>query len=296
MTELKGGIEAEAGVMCWQDVDRLVGGKDLEREMEAGIKHADVVVLFLDDGYTRSSNCRKEYLFATKHGKYIIPVLLRRYNKLQQAEAAAIAINGAGTTGRDMNSGSEIDGAHSKCNNNSQWWPESMSSLTQFEPILLAEENQLESVLFEVCERIQSRFHRAQRFPTADDAVAYLRDYSSWGVARKAFLTEHMSASTRREEVEEHLARAFAKIDVDGNNFIDEAELAAFLDDNQLSLSREQISTILLEADIDCDGLLSQEELKLAIFSVLYEGTEEQDSSGAAGGRGATRSDSQLAL
>jgi hypothetical protein len=241
VSELKTAIEPEAGVMCWQDLDRLVGGKDLEREMEVGIKQADVVVIFLDDGYVRSHNCRREYLYSTKHGKYVIPVLLRGYT---------------GMTGE-------------------QWWPDSMSSLSQFQPIILSEQSQMEHVLFEICERIQSRFHRAQRFPTADDAIAYLRDYSSWGVTRKAFLTENLSAQ-RREDVNAHLQAAFRKIDRDGNELIDEAELAAFLDENKLCLTSEQIAALIRDADIDQNGFLSLEELKLAVFSLLEEQEQKQ--------------------
>lgn len=244
VSELKGAIEPEAGVMCWQDVDRLVGGKDLEREMEMGVKQADVIVIFLDDGYVKSFNCRREYLHATKHGKYIIPILLSGY------------------TGGSGNVDPE------------RWWPESMSSLAQFQPIYLTEGSQMENVLFEVCERIQSRFHRAQRFPTADDAIAYLRDYSSWGVTRKAFLADNMSLD-RREEVEAHLQDAFVKMDRDGNNLVDEAELTAFLDENNICLSREQISTLIMEADVDHNGCLSLEELKQAVFAILEEQARE---------------------
>jgi hypothetical protein len=244
ITLLKQAVEPEAGVMCWQDIDRLVGGKDLEREMEVGVKQADVVVIFLDDGYVNSFNCRREYLHCTKHGKYVIPVLLRGYTMPAS----------------------------------DRWWPESMSSLAQFEPVKLREAGHWEQALFEICERIQSRFHRAQRFPTADDAIAYLRDYSSWGVARKAFLGESLSLQ-RRDEVDAHLRDTFARIDTDGNCMIDEAELAAFLDENKLCLSSEQISTLMMEADVDLNGQLSLEELKLAIYAML----EDREKAAAAG-------------
>lgn len=240
VSQLKHAVEPEAGVMCWQDTDRLVGGKDLEREMEVGVQQADVVVIFLDDGYVNSFNCRREYLHCTKHGKYVIPVLLRGYTMATPE----------------------------------RWWPESMSSLGQFEPVVLREAEQWEQALFEICERIQSRFHRAQRFPTADDAIAYLRDYSSWGVARRAFLRESLTLQ-RRDEVDAHLREMFQRIDRDGNELIDEAELAAFLDEHKLSLSGEQLSTLVMEADLDHNGLLNMEELKLAVYAMLEsrEGT-----------------------
>lgn len=238
VTEVKGIIHDEAGVMCWQDVDRLVGGKDLEREMEVGVQKADVIVIFLDDGYVRSINCRKEYLYSTKHGKYIIPVLLQGYS---------------GPT--------EVG---------STWWPESMASLSQFEPIILKEASQMEQALQSVCERIQSRFHRAQRYATADDAVAYFRDYSSWGATRRAFLSEKLTLE-RQAEVDLFVEKTFQCVDRDGDNNIDEAELALFLDEHNLTLSKEQIGMLMMEADLDSNGLLSLEELKMAIYAMLDE-------------------------
>jgi hypothetical protein len=243
--DLKVEIELEAGVTCWQDVDRLFGGKDLDHEMEAGIKQAEVVIIFLDDSYVRSVNCQKEYLFATKHGKYIIPVLLREY--------------------------------HPKSGNDEIWWPAGMSSLKQFSPIRCIVEDDREKVIYEICERIQSRFHRSQRFPTADDAVSYIRDYSAWGSARKAFLKSHMDMAAR-DAIDAHIDKTFAAIDLDGSKLIDHDELAEFLDKNELSLSREQVDRLITEADIDADGLISLAELKLAIYGILADVNEEENS------------------
>jgi len=321
VSELKLNIDTEAGVTCWQDVDRLVGGKDLDKEMEEGIKHADVVILFLDDAYVRSNNCRKEYLFSTKHGKYIIPVLMDRYSGLttieeeEKEEATTTKEEKEEEEGKVVSDPDGIDGQlvpqirQRKVRNPTNWWPESMSSLSQFSPIVMASESQMESALMEICERVQSRFHRAQRFPTADDAVSYMRDYSSWGSIRRAFLenddhddndndndgnaeeatnqlhgandtanTAGVTTLTKKQrlKVEAQLARAFARIDKDGNNLIDEMELTQFLDENQLGLSGAQISTIFEAADIDCDGVLSLDELKLAIFGAIEEQGQKQ--------------------
>ena len=241
--EVKHSIHEEAGVMCWQDVDRLVGGKDLEREMEVGVQKADVIVIFLDDGYVRSANCRKEYLYSTKHGKYIVPVLLQGYS--------------GGTKG---------DTADERA----QWWPDSMASLSQFEPIILKEASQMEHALQIICERIQSRFHRAQRYATADDAVAYLRDYSSWGATRRAFLSEKLSLD-KQAEVDAFVEKTFQSLDRDGNNSVDEAELALFLDSHNLTMSKEQIAMLMMEADLDSNGVLNMEELKMVIYAMLDE-------------------------
>ena len=227
---------------CYRyDIDRLTGGKDIEFEMEAGVKQADVIIIYLNDRYVQSVNCQKEYLYATRHGKYIIPVLLKDYS--------------SATKNRDS----------------TKWWPDSMTSLAQFDPIPLIEEAHVESALTEICERIQSRFHRASRFPTSDDAITYIRDYSSWGDVRKAFLKDHLDQSAR-EAIDNHLEKTFDAIDKNGDSFIDEHELVKFLDTNKLHLSREQIQTVLAEADIDCDGLISLSELKLAVYASLNEG------------------------
>jgi hypothetical protein len=249
VNDLKIVFEEEAGVTCWQDLDRLVGGKNLVKEMEAGVRWAHVVVIFLNGAYTRSTNCMKEYLFATKHGKYVIPVLLPGYRGLVRGP----------------------DGAYSVPE---KWWPEDMSSLQQFPPVLLMKAEQQEAAVFEICERIQSRFHRAQRFATADDAIAYLRDYSSWQLMRKAFLGEESGATggTQNEEklaLEARLEAIFQGIDADANGFVDADELAAYLDGRDALLSSEQIASLFAEADVDCDGQLSLEEFKLAILSTV---------------------------
>lgn len=186
-----------------------------------------------------------------------------------------------------------VDGESWTLKDPANWWPQSMPSLAQFPPILMVEEAQMETAIFEISERVQSRFHRTQRFPTADDVVSYLRDYSSWRAVWGAFLLDDTESGNsdsdsgagadgaaaqegdeadadarRRTAIEQQVARAFAQIDTDGNNFIDEQELAVFMDKNKLGISTQDISSIMQTADIDCDGMLSLDELKLAILTV----------------------------
>eukprot|EP01038_Epipyxis_sp_PR26KG_P006545 gene6545-8992_t len=255
VNDMKKRIEEEAGVTCWHDVDRLVGGKDLVKEMEMGIHYAEVVVIFLSDNYKISKNCQKEYQFATNQGKYIIPVILSDYtipfiNKIEK-------INNKLLKFEDL---PEI------------WYPSSMSSLSQFKPILLLDENQLENVLFDICERIQSRFHRAQRYATVDDAIGFIRDYRLWREYRQIFLTNELLNDLQTiEQVKLYCLNIFDLIDTDGNLVIDVDEMLEFLDKKGLVLTREQVIALVSEADLDCDEQLTKEEFQMAISTVVEE-------------------------
>jgi len=279
VSEMKERIEEEAGVTCWQDLDRLVGGKDLVKEMEAGVQQAEVVVVFLTDSYVKSVNCMKEYLFATKHGKFIIPVVLKDYR------GSDVLIDHVDLLAAEEGGGGGEMGALGvvALEDMPKWWDDSMSSLSQFKPILLLDETEYEDVLFEISERIQSRFHRAQRFATADDVVGYLRDYTSWSDTRKVFLADH-AYMLERHEVEVYLKELFDQIDLDADGLLGEDELAAFLDKtaSQTVFTKEQITGLISEADVDCDGMLTLDEFKLAMVSVLEEEKQQRSATAAA--------------
>ena len=261
VSELKGSIEEEAGVTCWHDLDRLRGGTDLVQEMEAGIRFAEVVIIFLNNAYVASENCCKEYLFATKHGKYVIPVLLPGYRGL--------------VTSPD----GELVPAE-------KWWPDNMTSLQQFSPMVLVKAEQQEGVMFELCERIQSRFHRAQRFATADDAISYLRDFSSWNNVRKAFLLTDSDAAvsdgSAMEEYDETVLEArldevFKLIDENGNGYVDAEEMQEYLIRMDHFLSREQVQELLGQADVNSDGHLSLAEFKVAVRYAMHQGDKGEE-------------------
>eukprot|EP01038_Epipyxis_sp_PR26KG_P004096 gene4096-5844_t len=254
VNDLKKRIEEEAGVTCWHDVDRLVGGKDLVKEMEMGIHYAEVVVIFLSDNYKISKNCQKEYQFATNQGKYIIPVIVRDYTIPDELNE---------NVSKKMKSDIILP---------EKWYPSSMTSLSQFKPILLLDENQLENVLFEICERIQSRFHRAQRYATVDDAIGFVRDYRLWREYRQAFFSdEKLACLNTSEEIKNHCVNLFEMIDTDGNLVIDVDEMLDFLDKQGIVLTRDQVIALVSEADLDCDEQLTKDEFYLALSTVVEE-------------------------
>jgi Ca2+-binding EF-hand superfamily protein len=60
-------------------------------------------------------------------------------------------------------------------------------------------------------------------------------------------------------------------MDRDGSGYLEEDELTAYLDrhvDNTV-FTKEQIATLIAEADVDCDGQLSVEEFKAAMMCAL---------------------------
>ena len=47
--------------------------------MEEGVRNADVFICCLTDGYLHSAACQKEFSFAQKHHKPVLPLLLEGY-------------------------------------------------------------------------------------------------------------------------------------------------------------------------------------------------------------------------
>ena len=70
-------VELETGALCWLDVGggMCAGQNHLER-MRRGMERAYAAVVFLSDGYVRSSNCRREMCLALGAFRHVVPVLL----------------------------------------------------------------------------------------------------------------------------------------------------------------------------------------------------------------------------
>ena len=59
--------------MCWLDLERMKPGVYLDDAMRDGIERSKVVVVFLDEAYLASKNCRTELIEAVRLRKHIVP-------------------------------------------------------------------------------------------------------------------------------------------------------------------------------------------------------------------------------
>ena len=70
----------DLGVCCWFDEEQLEG--EIDKKMADGIDDSASVVVFITKKYMSKvntegpDNCKKEFLYATKKGKKLIPVLM----------------------------------------------------------------------------------------------------------------------------------------------------------------------------------------------------------------------------
>ena len=68
----------DAGIDVWYDLSGLDGGAPWRNAIEKAIRATDVVVVVLSPDSVNSQWVEREYLFASNHGKRIIPVLYKQ--------------------------------------------------------------------------------------------------------------------------------------------------------------------------------------------------------------------------
>jgi len=69
-------IEQDADVVMWFDVGGGMGaGMSVKAEMEQGVLKSTVVLIFISDAYCDSENCKRKFIHATKHSKFLIVCL-----------------------------------------------------------------------------------------------------------------------------------------------------------------------------------------------------------------------------
>jgi hypothetical protein len=243
-SEIRSVLETDGGATIWHDIDRSARGKDLNREAESGILSADVVIVLLTDLYQNSVNCMKEFYFAMRHGKPIIPIVLRGY--------------------RNMESGDRLPDI---------WWPEGLDSLSQFTPLYMVDEGQYEPVLTEAIERIHSTFYRIPRYPTSKDKVVFMKDFDTWRDCQESllYLVRQNPIARKKVGIEDQLLAAFESIDLNKNGTIEQDELVIALNRTESQLTSEEISALMQEADINNDGRISFDEFKGAMLHIFAE-------------------------
>eukprot|EP00741_Cyanophora_paradoxa_P007537 tig00001154_g7290.t1 len=74
-----------------------------------------------------------------------------------------------------------------------------------------------------------------------------------------------------REEVENMLETLFRAADSDGSGKLSRREFRECLKHTDLGLTRKEINAIMVEVDVDHDGLVSYEEFRPLCFSILVE-------------------------
>ena len=66
------------GLRVWMDIEEVFG--NINTRMQNGINNSIIIVLFITRKYDESHNCCKEFNYADKKRKIIIPVKLENYN------------------------------------------------------------------------------------------------------------------------------------------------------------------------------------------------------------------------
>ena len=241
-------LEQNTDVVTWYDVGGgLKVGQSHMKEMEAGIRKATVVIIFLSDAYCNSENCIREYLHSVKYNKFIIPIL--------------ISTEGQTTSG--FPSGWTGPGS-----NDVEWWQHcknisgcvnpdsdkrfSWVSLSQFTPIDLRgldlNSSQMCAAELQIAKRVQSRFHRG----------GYIQHEVSvkYELLNKKALFCSFKTSFDTVEGEREATSWFEKIDTDGDGKIDRDELRRAFP----QLSEDAASAFILEADENNDGKIDLKE------------------------------------
>lgn len=254
-------IEQKADVICWLDVGGGMGaGQSQFAEMEEGIRKCTVVLIFISDAYCGSDNCVREFLHATRHSKYLVPVLVP---DLGPTRTGPSGWTGPGPGDRDW---WQHATKCSSCRDPDTGKPFSWSALGQFEPIDLrvvgdeangaAQQRGAEVCELEIVKRIQSRFHRGKHIQHT------ARMYSYWN---KYALLECLTAGLDEpDRMLAEVAALFERLDTNKNGEIDKAELLSGFP----KLDGKTADLLIEEADTDGSGGVSLSELWSVIESV----------------------------
>ena len=254
-------IEQKADVICWLDVGGGMGaGQSQFAEMEEGIRKCTVVLIFISDAYCGSDNCVREFLHATRHSKYLIPVLVPNCGPTRTGPSGW---TGPGPGERDW---WQHATKCSSCRDPDTGKPFSWSALGQFEPIDLrvegdeanhaAQKRVSEACELEIVKRIQSRFHRGEHI----DHTA--RMYSYW---HKYALLDCLTASLDEpDRMLAEVAALFERLDTNKNGEINKAELLVGFP----KLDDKTADMLIADADADGSGGVSLSELWDVVESV----------------------------
>ena len=66
------------GLRVWMDIEEVFG--NINTRMQNGINNSKIIILFITKKYDESHNCCKEFNYADKKRKIIIPVKLEHYD------------------------------------------------------------------------------------------------------------------------------------------------------------------------------------------------------------------------
>ena len=66
------------GLRVWMDIEEVFG--NINTRMQNGINNSKIIILFITKKYDESDNCCKEFNYADKKRKIIMPVKLEHYN------------------------------------------------------------------------------------------------------------------------------------------------------------------------------------------------------------------------
>ncbi|XP_028392697.1 uncharacterized protein LOC114517237 [Dendronephthya gigantea] len=72
--KLKKKLESK-NITCWMDTDTMMGGDDLKKEIDRGIRGCKIVVSCVTEAYSKSDACQQEVALAGVLKKPILPVL-----------------------------------------------------------------------------------------------------------------------------------------------------------------------------------------------------------------------------
>jgi len=250
-------IEETAEIVVWMDIAGGMGaGQNLQAEMQDGIRKSTVVVLMLSDSYVNSNNCKREFLLACRHSKFLVPVLL--------PDLGAVRGVSSGWSGpATVEDSSWWEHIKTVCEDRTD--PDSgdaidWSVLARFEPIDMRSCRDPGHGSFtehEIVRKICSRFHR-QHFVQHSPAVKY----SKWKKHQEALrlFQALKGVNIETEAGIQQVKDFFREMDLDGNGLISKNELHAQFQRFRISVKEQEADELVRDADSNSDGQVDFQE------------------------------------